>query len=188
MIIVNKDATEGDLGGSLTNNKGSGRVTRTHHLVVVHRHYLDALLAGNKRVECRFSRLQKPPFGCVNPGDLLWLKPPSRPVSAIAVVGKCRFRKLSSGGSLFESLKADLPEIAAGPEFFERVQSGVRFISLISITKIVALSPMPVCKRDRRAWIVLDQPLRPNMRIVGKSINARLFGGLRSKQKNAGRD
>ncbi|MBN2562739.1 MAG: ASCH domain-containing protein [Phycisphaerae bacterium] len=69
-----------------------------HHLVVLHERYLELLLSGKKRIECRFSSVKRAPFEAVANGDLLWLKVPSGPVQAIATAGDCLFRELAARG------------------------------------------------------------------------------------------
>jgi len=139
--------------------------SRRHHLVVVHQHYLTAMLAGKKRIECRLSRLRKPPFEAVATGDVLWLKPPSRPICAMALVGDCRFRELKPGEVLADVVAPYVTAIAADARFFDDAEPSARFLSLISLTKVVSFAPIPVMKRDQRAWVVLDGPVRPGMRV-----------------------
>lgn|GEM_PF-2393032 len=142
--------------------------TRRHHLVVVHPCYIDAMLAGRKRVECRLSRLRKPPVEEVAPGDLLWLKPPSRPIRALAVAGECHYSSLEGGQTLASVVAPFRKAIAVDEAFFRDAESWARFVSLIELTQVMALAPMRVLKRDQRAWVVLDGPVRPGMRIESK--------------------
>ncbi len=142
--------------------------SRRHHLVVVHQCYLDGMLAGKKRVECRLSRLRKPPWQEVAPGDLLWLKPPSRPICALAVVGNCHYRTLDGDATLASVVAPFKQAIAVDDKFFHEAESWARFVSLIELKQVMALAPMRALKRDQRAWVVLDGPVRPGMRIESK--------------------
>ena len=144
-----------------------GRTRRRQHLVVVEQRYIRAMLAGTKSIEARLSRMRKPPWGEVAKGDLLWLKPPSRPITALAVAGRCRFESPTCQESVIAILSGAANEIAAQPGFFDAATPHARFVSLIEIARVVALNPIPFQKRDRRAWVVLDGPLYPNMNVAG---------------------
>jgi len=146
-------------------------LARRHHLVVIHQRYLTAMLAGEKCMECRLSRLRKPPFEEVAAGDVLWLKPPSRPICAMASVGDCQFRELYPGEVLADVVAPFVTAIAADAGFFDDAEPSARFLSLISLTKVVSLAPIAVSKRDQRAWVVLDGPVRPGMRIESSSVD-----------------
>ena len=67
------------------------------HLVVLKRPYLEAILAGTKRIESRFTRTKHYAFGRVLAGDKLFLKVSSGPVCAIATVAAVKnFENLRS--------------------------------------------------------------------------------------------
>ena len=138
---------------------------RRHHLVVVHARYISAILIGKKSVEVRLSRIRKPPWGDVSTGDLLWLKPPSRPVSALAVAGCCRFEFAENGDAVRALLASVATQSAVEPTYFDDVVNQARYVSLIEIARIVTLNPIALQKRDQRAWVMLKGPLRPDMQI-----------------------
>ena len=52
------------------------------HLVILKKPYLDAILAGSKTIESRFTKTKRSYFGRVLPGDKLFLKESSGPVCA----------------------------------------------------------------------------------------------------------
>jgi len=136
-----------------------------HHLVVLHAHYLELLLDGSKRIECRLSKVMRPPFRAVTAGDLLWLKLPSHPVQAVAMAGECLFRELGTGPDLEALIDEHGALIGAANGFFENAVDWARFCSLIWIETVVAIQPMTVYKSDQRAWVVLDEMPWPGMRV-----------------------
>lgn len=148
-----------------------GRSIR-HHLVVLHEHYLEAMAAGRKRVECRLSSVMRPPFQAAAPGDLLWFKLPSRPIRALAVVGRCVFRKLERESDLSTLLESYASEICADDAFYDGASNWARYASLIWIESLVLLREMPICKSDQRAWVVLDRVPMPRIRIENKARRA----------------
>ncbi len=139
----------------------------THHVVIVRPHYLNLLLSGRKRIECRMSAMRKAPYGVVRTGDVLWLKPPSRDICGVAIVGLCEFHEVTPPGNLARLLRRHEARICAEPGYFDDV-TRVRYVSFIGIRTIARIQPMAVQKRDQRAWVVLDRYPRPGMRIGGE--------------------
>lgn len=136
-----------------------------HHLVVVRANYLKRLLSGRKTIECRLSKIRRPPFQAVDCGDLLWLKPPSGPIRAVARVGPCEFHTLDTDDALDRLTARHAAAICADAEFFDGAALWARFCSLIWIETVIKLGPLQVSKNDPRAWVVLDAPPRPGARI-----------------------
>ncbi len=142
-----------------------------HHLVIIRPRYLELLLAGKKRVECRLSKMRRAPYEAVHPGDLLWLKLPSGPVRAVAVAGHCRFDSLEAPGDLRALTDPHADLIRADPEFFRDAETWARYLSLIWIDRVMSIDPLRVNKSDPRSWVVLAGPPTPNMN-VGVSTTA----------------
>lgn len=140
-----------------------------HHLVVVREPYLQLILSGHKAVECRLSSVRKSPFGLIAPGDLLWLKLPSQPIRAVASVRRCLFRELKHPADL-PRLSAEYASlIRAEPGFFEDAASWARYATLIWMGTVMAIRPLPIEKSDQRAWVTLNGPPYPGMRISPSS-------------------
>lgn len=132
-----------------------------HHLVVLREPYLGRMLAGRKRIECRLSSQFKPPFSAVVRGDMLWIKPPCLPIRAVASVDRCEFWPVSGAAELERRIQPHKPLIAAEAEFWREL-GWVKYVSLIWINDVLSIEPIPVIKRDRRAWVVLEGPPRPH--------------------------
>ncbi len=139
-----------------------------HHLVVLHNQYLNLLLAGEKRIECRLSSARRPPYEAVTRGDLLWLKLPSGPIRAVAMAGECSFRALHREGELTSLIRQFAGDIRAQTGFFEDAAKWARFCTLIWIETVIAIRPMTVRKADQRAWVVMDEMPWPGMRVAGR--------------------
>lgn len=137
-----------------------------HHLVILHQQYIELILSGRKRIECRLSTVRKAPFQAVATGDLLWIKPPSKPVIAMASVGRCEFHELRARSSLERVIRGRRRQIAAQSGFFEDASDWAKYISLIEIESIVMVNALPILKRDQRAWIVLDGAPYPGMDVA----------------------
>ncbi len=143
-----------------------------HHLVIVREPYLKLLLSGKKKIECRLSTNRQPPYMAVTPGDLLWLKLPSRAIRAVATVGEVQFRTARCGAELTRWVRRFQKHIRAEDSFFDGADDRARYASLIGIESVIAIGPMPLYKTDQRAWVVLDKSPRPRMRIVERTPRA----------------
>lgn len=126
-----------------------------HHLAVLKPPYLNRILDGRKRVECRTGNaFHQPPWNCVAEADRLWLKASSGPVVATATVGRVlAFDKLDA--DRWASLRRQYGAlIAAEPEYWRR--PAPHWAVLIWLHAVTPVSPFRIAKRDRRAWVVID--------------------------------
>ncbi len=137
-----------------------------HHLAIVRAKYLDLLLSGRKTIECRLSKIRRPPFEAVDGGDLLWLKLPSGPIRAVARARTCEYHRLESGDALQALMTRHSAGICAAPEFLDGADEWARYCSLIWIDAVVGLGSLPVVKNDQRAWVVLNRAPRPGQPIA----------------------
>lgn len=60
------------------------------HLAVLHRPYLDRILAGEKTIEMRLTKTRRAPFGRIRCGDTIYFKQASGPIRAVATAGQVR--------------------------------------------------------------------------------------------------
>ncbi len=129
----------------------------THHLAIVHRTFAPEILAGRKTVECRLSRRRFAPFDLIDRGHVLWFKTPSQAIFAKAVVRRVAFfddltpAKLIDLGRRYQD-----SVLATDPRFWQRTD--VRYASLIQFGAVRASNPKIPLKKDRRAWVILDEP------------------------------
>lgn len=137
-----------------------------HHLVVLYDEYIDKMLDGRKQIECRLSSVRRAPYETVRTGDLLWFKPPSRPIRATAHVSACRYVRLDCSQDVTDIEATYGDQIAAAVEFFESATTWARYVSLIWVDWIMAITPLAVTKRDQRSWVVLDGPPSPGQ-VIG---------------------
>jgi len=125
-----------------------------HHLVILKKPYLDAILAGRKTIESRFIKTRHSPFGRIAAGDRLFLKVSSGPVCATAVV---------AAAEIFENLTPK--QIAAIKEKYNRQICGsdeywhsiadCRFGILAWLKDVRNIKPVYIDKKDWRGWVVL---------------------------------
>jgi hypothetical protein len=136
-----------------------------HHLAILHSTYLDAILTGEKTIECRLGRMGHIPYVGLNPGDSIWLKESSGPVRAVATAGMVRrFDRLTP--ARVDWLRREFNGGIRAPASFWRQHRGARFATLTWLQDVCALSPFWVVKRDRRAWVVLSSPPVPGQAVA----------------------
>ena len=126
------------------------------HLVILKKPYLDAILAGRKRIESRFTMTKRHGFGQVLPGDRLFLKLSSGPVCATATVAAVKnFQNLTPEQIL--ELKQLYNQHIGGDEQYWRSKMNCRFGFLVWLKDVEPIEPVRINKKDWRAWVVLSE-------------------------------
>ena len=127
-----------------------------HHLVILKRPYLEAILAGQKQIESRFTRTRCAPFGRVSPGDRLFLKLSSGPVCAVATAAAVRnFADLTPERIL--ELKQRYNRYIVGSDEYWQSKADCGFGLLVWLKGIYTVEPVRISKKDWRAWVVLTE-------------------------------
>lgn len=132
------------------------------HLAIMNKQTVEAILGGLKTIETRFSKHKIPPFGAVEVGDLVYIKPPGE-----EIIGQFRVKKVFSFEGLTEE---DISKIFAEygkrisigekqmDEKYQKEKSIARFGTLIFIgeSERFITSPIKIKKSDMRGWVVLE--------------------------------
>lgn len=126
------------------------------HLVVMREPYLGRVLAGTKTIESRFLRVRAAPYGVVAPGERLLLKRAGGPVVAEATAAAVRQYADLTPDQIDALLKEHASGLRLDDDFAARAR-GCRYAVLIWLADVRRLAaPLRVEKRDRRAWVRLD--------------------------------
>ncbi|TSC86378.1 MAG: hypothetical protein G01um10147_901 [Microgenomates group bacterium Gr01-1014_7] len=117
----------------------------------------ELILTGAKTIESRFSKAKIAPFGRINRGDLVYIKPAGKDIIGQFRVNKVIFfdgldlSDLSNLRNLYES------EIAMGEEYWkEKDDSRVGTLIFIGESSRFLTAPLKIPKKDLRGWVVLD--------------------------------
>ncbi len=150
-----------------------------YHLVILEKRYLEAIVAGRKRIEARFSRAKRSGCGRVAAGDRLFLKEISGPVRAVATAGAVKNFEGLTPEKITELKERYNEGIGAGERYW-RSKSGCKFGFLVWLEEVKAIEPVRVAKKDWRAWVVLtEQEDFGLIKAAGwKKSNRGLLGGL----------
>jgi len=127
-----------------------------HHLVILKKPYLEAILAGRKQIESRFMRTKRHAFGRVLPGDRLFLKVSSGPVCATATVAAVKnFENLTP--KQINALEQRYNHYIQGSDEYWRSKASCKFGFLVWLKDVKPIEPVQISKKDWRAWVVLTE-------------------------------
>lgn len=131
------------------------------HLAVFAPPFLDLILEGRKTVEGRFSKVRCAPFGVVKEGDIVLMKESGGFVRGSFVVAKVESFENLTPEKLKELEKHYNVSLCAeaDPLYWERRRAR-RYATLLYVAQPKRFGqPFPFPKRDRRGWVVLDEPV-----------------------------
>lgn len=126
------------------------------HLAILVNPYLQLLLDGEKTIESRFSINRRAPYHKVQNGDVVLLKRSGGPISGIGLVEDTMFYQLTP--DVLREIREEFADELGirDPSFWiEREQAS--FATLLRLSNVRTLNPIPYFKRDQRAWIILKQ-------------------------------
>ena len=131
------------------------------HLAILSKDAIEQIFTGKKTVETRFSQKRVLPFGRVEIGDLIYIKPPGEDI-----VGSFLAKKVIS----FEGLekqdwklikeqfgeKLSFGSKKADQSFFAK-HSNAKYATLIFIGNVEQFItfPLKIKKKDLRSWVIL---------------------------------
>lgn len=124
------------------------------HLAIVHRIYLERIMAGLKTIESRFSKVRCPPYGVIAAGDQILFKVPGRAISARAHVASVLFFEDLNEQAINQITEQYGQSLQLEPDFL-RDRRDARYCTLIFLEDVASIGPLRVEKRDKRGWVVL---------------------------------
>jgi ASC-1-like (ASCH) protein len=127
-----------------------------NHLVILKKPYIDAILEGRKTVESRFYQTRQFWLSRVAPGDKLFLKSSSGPVTATASVASVKYFDNLTAPRLAELKKQYNLHILGDDQYWlDKMNS--RFGILVWLKDVKPIAPRFIKKADWRAWVVLTK-------------------------------
>lgn len=125
-----------------------------HHLAILKKQYLDAILAGRKTIESRLYQTKQKWLSQVNTGDKIFLKASSGPVMATAIVDKVKYYENLTAGQIAEMQKQYNRQILGDEQhWLEKAHS--RYGVLVWLKDVQPIPYRFIKKFDWRAWVVL---------------------------------
>ena len=105
------------------------------HVAILKRQYLNLILSGRKKMECRLTRINCPPFGQIAVGDKILLKESGGPVWACAIARKIWFFENLNPDRVKNIRKRFNHRIQADDAFWN-AKENARYATLISLKEI----------------------------------------------------
>lgn len=134
---------------------GEAPPTGRIHLAVGEPKMVELILEGKKTVETRFAETRQPPFGHVEPGDIIVFKESGGPVVGVARATRAEFYSGLDQDQVLNLRWLFNDLIQADDDFWSR-KSGARYATFIYLSEVVRVEPVRIEKRDRRAWVVCE--------------------------------
>ncbi|WP_322512060.1 ASCH domain-containing protein [Chloroflexus sp.] len=134
----------------------SQRNATTLHLAILREPYLSRILTGRKRIESRFGRDRRAPFGQVQASDLLLLKRAGGPLAGLALVKHAISREITPADA-HELHAAYADDLAIDDPHWRELHIRSRYVTLIWLDDVYPLPPIPLPRRDRRGWVVVKK-------------------------------
>ena len=132
------------------------------HIAVMQQPYLEKIIAGQKTIESRFTKVRCPPFEVINPGDQIYFKKAGGPVVAKGVAEKVMFYSDLDRGKIRDIASTFSDGLQVESSFMNCKQAS-RYGTLIFLCNVVPVKPFRVEKKDRRGWVVIkSQSGSPN--------------------------
>jgi ASC-1-like (ASCH) protein len=125
-----------------------------HHLAILKKQYLDAILAGRKTIESRLYQTRQKWLSQVNAGDKIFLKASSGPVMATAIVDKVKYYENLTAEQILEIQKQYNQQILGDEQHWHQ-KANSRFGVLIWLKDVQPIPHLSIKKFDWRAWVVL---------------------------------
>lgn len=134
---------------------------KRQHLAIFNPPFLDLILEGRKTIEARFSKVRCAPYGVVHEGDTVLMKESGGLVKGSFVVAKVESSESLDAEKLKELEERYSEPLCsnADPEYWQRRRAS-RYATLMHVAQPTRFErPFPFPKKDRRGWVVLDEPV-----------------------------
>ena len=126
-------------------------ITANAHIAVMKQPFLQYVFDGKKTIESRFSLHKIAPYKKVQPGDLVFMK--AGPIVGCFTVSWVKYYDLQERS--IEEIQHNFGTGICGDTAFWHTKKTKRYATVIGITHVYKIEPIPIEKHDRRAWVAL---------------------------------
>lgn len=131
------------------------------HVAIVTAPYDRLILAGEKTAECRLTKTALPPFGCVAPGERVFLKRSGGPFFAVAVVARVWMADRLTPADV-KKLRDRFDPVVCGTPAYWRSKRDATYATLVWLRDVQPCSLRPRYKtQNMRAWYTLPDAADP---------------------------
>lgn len=125
------------------------------HLAIVHAGYLQKILKGEKTIECRLNKVRCAPHGRIHSGQTVYFKAVGGPIGAMATVKNVRFMDQLSPQAI-DTMYRQYNDRILGDQAFWQQRRSCRYGTLVFLSDVRTIRPVPFRQRGRQSWLVLD--------------------------------
>ena len=125
------------------------------HIAILKRRYLNYILAGQKKLECRLTKVRFAPFNQIAPGEQVLLKQSAGPIRGQAVVKAVRFFDNLTPTKI-QKICNDYNGQIMGAEDFWRTRQDCRYCTLIWLENVKKIAPYRIKTKGMRAWLISE--------------------------------
>jgi len=130
------------------------------HLAILSkkRKLLDKIISGEKKIESRWYKFKRPPYGLIRKGDIIYFKESGEPVSAKARVSKVITYENLNKELIREIIRKYGKLIGIDMSFMEQVIEK-RYSILVFLDNVQKISPFEINKKGyglMSAWITVN--------------------------------
>lgn len=126
------------------------------HLAILHKHYLSKILAGEKTIESRFTKVKCLPHGRVGINDLIFLKQTAGDIVATAYVDNVIYFENLSSDDVNQILNKYNDKIKLGDDFLQKALSS-KYCTLIILKQVTRLKPFAFSMKGRSGWYIVEK-------------------------------
>lgn len=153
MIFIEEQQMQNEGNTRSNSTRKKGKVT---HLAVLKKEYIEEILVGTKKIESRFMRIKRLPFGRVSDGDKLFFKISSGPVCAKGEIRKVEYIENLTPKKI-KNIRNKYGKCIGGSEDYWRGNGEAKFGVLIWLGNVQRMKIKYIDKSDRQAWVILKE-------------------------------
>lgn len=124
------------------------------HLAIMIEPYFARIMSGSKTIESRFAQKRIAPYDRVNSGDIIVLKKSGGAVTGVFEAGYVINRNISNQSDIAD-IRGKYGLHLSVEENFWQAKKDSRFVTIIEIRNLLALTPMVITEKNRLSWLVL---------------------------------
>ena len=139
-------------------------MTRRVHLAVVHKRYLDMILAGTKAAEARLTKTRREPYTSLQAGETIYFKQSGGPIRARARAARVHRFELTSPRDI-QRLRRRFEASLGGPSDYWNDKADARYATIIELADIEPVDDTPAWyhpHNTRSAWRIFHVEQRNN--------------------------
>lgn len=126
------------------------------HLAIFNdKEIIEKILRSEKKIEGRFSREKKLPYGRIKKGDEIYLKESGGLIKGKVEVDNVLFYDNLTPELIGKIRKEYGEDLCVDNKFWERYSKS-KYVSLIFLKNPQRFFPMKYRKKDRRSWIIIE--------------------------------